>query len=370
MGRKAVCNMAKINIVLADSDELYLNHLSNYLMEHVSTLEVFAFSTKDSLIKFIGDKSNKIDVIAFTEDLMDEAVRTADIPAKVLLSDGTFSELEDFESVNKYQKAESFVKAILLIYAERTGRVEAVSTGDKNTKIIGFYSPIGGSGKTTLALSCAQILAGQGKRVFYLNAEKINSTVDVLNKADSGSLSDLYLTVKTKGANISLRIMANKYTDTDSGVSYINPAESSLEINEITPEEFRRLLTEFEALGEFDYVLVDYDSEFSKEKIKLLDKCDVIIAPITPETTPLTKIRLFIKELGMYDEFTEIKQKFVYVLNKSVAQSNAIVQSSGLAGECEIKANISISPILSDLNNIFHSQNSLGQIMSGILASI
>lgn len=164
--------------------------------------------------------------------------------------------------------------------------------------------------------------------------------------------------------------MANKYTDTDSGVSYINPAESSLEINEITPEEFRRLLTEFEALGEFDYVLVDYDSEFSKEKIKLLDKCDVIIAPITPETTPLTKIRLFIKELGMYDEFAELKQKFVYVLNKSVAQSNAIVQSSGLAGECEIKANISISPILSDLNNIFHSQNSLGQIMSGILASI
>lgn len=362
--------MAKINIALADSDELYLNHLSNYLMEHVNTLEVFAFSTKESLIKFIGDKSNKIDIIAFTEELMDEAVKSADIPAKVLLSDGTFSELEEFKSVNKYQKAEKFVKDILLIYAEKTGRVEAVSNGNKDTKIVGFYSPIGGSGKTTLALSTSQILASQGKRVFYLNVEKINSTVDVLNKAGSGSLSDLYLAVKTKGSNIGIKIMANKYTDTNSGISYMNPAESSLEINEITADEFRRLLTEFENLSEFDYVIVDYDSEFSKEKIKLLEKCDVIVAPFTPENTSLTKAKVFIKELGMYDELKEIKQKTVFVLNKTVEQSNAIVQASGVTTAYEIKASIAMSQRLSDISDILHSGNSLESMMSGILANI
>ncbi len=362
--------MAKINIVLADSDELYLNHLSNYLMEHINTLEVFAFSTKDSLIKFVGDKSNKIDVIAFTEDLMDGTIKVSDIPAKILLSDGTFSALEEFENVNKYQKAENFVKDILLIYAEKTGRVEAVSTGDKDTKIIGFYSPVGGSGKTTLALAAAQSFAQQGKRVFYLNAEKINSTTEVLNKAENGSLSDLYLTVKTKGANISLRIMANKYTDTESGVSYINPPESTLEINEISPDEFKKLMTAFEQLGEFDYVVVDYDSDFSKEKIKLLDKCDVIVAPFTSETTSLSKMKLFVKELGMYDELNEIKSKVRFVLNKSTAQSNATVQNSGLIDDCEIKANVSISPILSDINNILHSGNSLRQLMSGIISGI
>lgn len=362
--------MAKINIILADSDELYLNHLSNYLMEHVNTLEVFSFSTKESLIKFLTDKSNKTDVLAFTEDLIDETIKTADIPVKILLSDGTFSELEEFERVKKYQKAENFVNDILLIYAEKTGHSEAVLTGDKDTKIIGFYSPVGGCGKTALSLAAAHTLAARGKRVFYLNAEKINSTTEALNKAENGSLSDLYLTLKTKGANIGLRIIANKYTDTDSGVSYINPAESSLEINEITPEEFKKLLTEFEKMGEFDYVIIDYDSDFSKEKIKLLDKCDVIIAPFLPETTSLAKIKLFVKELGMYDELKDIKQKVKFVLNKSVAQSNALVQNSGLTNECEIKANISISPILSDINNILHSGNSLTQIMSGIISGV
>ena len=39
-------------------------------------------------------------------------------------------------------------------------------------KIIGLLGP-NGSGKTTLALSSAYALASMGKRVFYLNAEKM-----------------------------------------------------------------------------------------------------------------------------------------------------------------------------------------------------
>lgn len=362
--------MAKIKLVLADSDELYLNHLTNYLMEHVSTLEVFSFSTKESLIKFIGEKSNRIDVIAFTEDLMDGTITVADISAKILLSDGAFSELQDFEIVNKYQKAENFVKDILLIYAEKSGHVEAISSGDKDTKIIGFHSPVGGGGKTVLSLATAHLLSQQGKRVFYLNAEKLNSTVEVLNKGESGSLSDLYLTVKTKGGNIALRIMANKFTEPDSGFSYINPAESSLEINEITPKEFKKLLTEFENLGEFDYVIVDFDSEFSREKAEMLEKCDVIVAPITPELISLTKAKLFAKELGMYDEFRDLRNKYIYVLNKFVGQTNQTLENSGFAGECDVKANVPISPIFSDINNIVNSGSSLLQIMSGIISNI
>lgn len=362
--------MAKINIVIADSDELYLNHLSNYLIEHVNTFEVFSFTTKESLIKFVGDKSNKIDVIAFTEDLMDGTISVANIPAKILLSDGSFTELKDFDIVNKYQKADKFISDILLVFAEKTGRVEAVAMGDKDTKIIGFYSPVGGSGKTTLALSCCHSLALSGKRVFYLNAEKLNSSAEFLNRAPSGSLSDLYLTVKTKGANVGIRIMANKFMDTELNFTYINPAESSLEINELSSDEFKRLIGEFEQLGEFDYVIVDFDSEFTKEKISVLDKCDRIIVPVTPEPLPLAKVKLFIKELSMYDELSDIKQKNMYVLNKISHQSSTIIQNSGIGNECKIKAQISMSPILSDLNNVFHSGNMIVQMMSGITAVI
>lgn len=358
--------MAKINIVIADSDELYLNHLTNYLIEHMNTFEVCSFTTKDNLIKYVGDKSNKIDIIAFTEDLMDGTISVANAPAKILLSDGSFTELEEFETVNKYQKAEKFINDILMIYAEKTGRVEAVSTGDKETKLVGFFSPVGGCGKTTLALAAAYALASQGKRVFYLNAEKLNSTYNILNESSEGSLSDLYLTVKTKGANIGLRIIANKYTDENTNISYINPAESSLEINELTLDELKKLLKEFEQLGEFDTVIVDFDSEFGKEKIDILKCMDKIIIPFTSEGLSLAKTGLFIKELGMYDELREIADKSAFVLNKSNAQSISALQSCGALGNCEIRANIPLTPVFADVKDLLHSENMVLQVMAKV----
>ncbi len=362
--------MAKINLVIADSDELYLNHLTNYLIEHMNTFEVCSFTTKESFVKYVGDKSNKIDIIAFTEDLVDGTISLANAPAKILLSDGTYSEFDQYESVNKYQKAEKFVSDILMIYAEKTGRVEAVSMGDKETKIIGFFSPIGGSGKTTLAVATAYALAQQGKRVFYLNAERINSSAFVLNQGNEGSLSDLYLTVKTKGANVGLRIIANKYTDMNTNISYINPAESSLEINELTVEEFAKLLKEFEQLGEFDFVIVDFDGEFDKEKIKTLSAIDRIFTPFTSEQMSLAKINLYAKELGMYDEFKEIIDKTIWVLNKSNQQSVTALQNSGFLNNYEVKANISVTPIFADLGNLLHAGNNIVPIMGKIIENL
>lgn len=358
--------MAKINIVIADTDELYLNHLTNYLIEHINKFEVFAFTSKESLVRYITDGTNKIDIIAFTEDLMHDAIQNANVPSKILLSDGSYTELSDYDCVNKYQKAEKFVNDILLIYAEKTGHVEVVSMGDKDTKILGFFSPVGGAGKTSLALGTACALAQSGKRVFYLNAEKINSTTDVLNASTSGSLSDLYLSLKTKGANVGLRIVANKYTDSN-GVTYINPAESSLEINELTSDDFVRLIKEFEKLGDFDVVIIDFESEFDKEKAKILTAVDRVFMPYTAEYSSVAKMKLFYKELGMYDEYKELLEKIYPVLNKANAQSGAYLQSSGITGVFETKASIAISPIFAEMKNLIHSGASAIQIFAGIM---
>lgn len=362
--------MAKINIVLADADELYLNHLTNYLMKRVNTFEVFSFTTKNSLDRFISDKSNKVDIIAFAEEFMDDTVASARICTKIVLTDGSFTELPEFDSVNKYQKAESFINNILMIYAEKTGRVEVISDGTKETQLIGFYSPVGGSGKTVLALSTAYALALRGKRVFYLNLENINSTVGVLNKAANGNMSDIYLALKTKGANAQLRIAANKYTDANTGISYINPAESSLEINELTADEALMFLRVFKESGEFDYVIIDFDSECNKEKISALHECDKIILPFYAGETALSKIILFMKELDMYDELAELKEKICAILNKHNNQNNTFLENSGISSVCEVKAAVSLSPVFSDIKNIFHSGEAITQLLGALIEKI
>lgn len=362
--------MAKINIVIADSDELYLNHLTNYLIERMNTFEVYSFTTKESLIKFVGDKSKKIDIIAFTEDLLDGTISVADIPAKILLTDGSFTNLKDFDIVNKYQKADKFINDLLMVYAEKTGRVEAVTTGDKATQVIGFYSPVGGSGKTTLALATAYAEAMSEKRVFYFNAERINSTGNLLGAASSGSMSDVYLSVKTKGANVGLRIIANKYTDPETNITYINSAESSLECNELSVDEFKRLINEFEKLGEFDVVIVDFDSDFSREKIEMLEGFDKIFVPFTTDEPAFSKMRLFLKELEMHEELKEIFSKIFPVLNKANSQSKAVLENSDILKYCEVKATVSLSPVFADINNVLHAGNTVLQSVRQIVENI
>lgn len=362
--------MTKLNLVIADTDELYLNHLTNYLSENVKTFEVFSFTTESSLIKFINENANKIDVIVFAEDFLNEAVGTANIPAKILLSDGSAVKNNGFEIINKYQKAEKFINDILMVYAEKTGRTEVVSRGNKDTRIIGFYSPVGGSGKTTLAVAAAVALSAQGKKVFYLNLERINSVSEVMNEANNGNMSDVYLAVKTKGANIGLKVMANKHTDIRTGVSYINPAESSLEINELNVDEIKKLIKEIDGLREFDVIIADFDGELDRDKISVLECIDKIFVPFTADGLSLYKMKAFIKEINMYDELKELADKACFVLNKSTVQSGNIVGESGILNSAEVKANIALSPIFSDIKNIFHAGEAVASVVSGIIGDI
>lgn len=347
--------MAKINILIADSDELYLNKLTNYLMEKASDFEIYSFTSKESMVKYITDKSNKIDVIAFSEDLLDDAISIANISVKILLSDGSYTEVKDFENINKYQKAEKFINDIRMIYADKTGHIEAVKTGNKSTKIIGVYSPIGGCGKTTISIALAMAIAKRGHKVFYFNCEGINSTVDLFNSAPSGNMSDVYLAIKTKGSNVDLKIIANKYEDSTTNISYINPAESTLELNELTILELKSLIERFGEISQFDVVIVDFDSSFDSRKIELLSVCDDVLMPFSPDLLSINKMNVLMNEFRIHDELEQLFSKIHLFLNKSDIHQNIDLQNSNIIKYKEIEANIAVSSTFYDLKNLAYS---------------
>ena len=355
--------MAKINIVIGDTDELYLNSIVNYIIEHNSSFDVQSFTIKESMLKYIENRSNKIDIIAISDGMTDEKVLQSNIPAKVFLSDGSYFDDNNYEVVNKYQKAEAFLNQILMIYAEKTGRADVVIDGGKSTSVIGFYSPVGGCGKTTLALASAVVLAKKGKRVIYLNLEKINSAAGIVNGAQTGTMSDIYLAKKTKGANVGLRIIANKQILPVLGFNYINPAESSLEINELSSEEIVSLIQDFKQLGEFDYVFADFDGELSNEKITELGVCDKIVAPFSPEQTAVNKMMSFARELSMHEELADLANKIIVILNKATPGVNM-----PQVPEHDIAAVVQFSPILSDIRSGLSSPEHFSSILNDLVS--
>lgn len=152
--------MVKKQLILADRDELYLTNLSNYFMEKNPQLEQNIFTKKEKLIDYL-ENGGSADILAVDEGFADAKLQVlaADM-TKIVLS-SSMEPVEGYEVVKKYQKSESLLNEILLKYAESTGKTDVIR-GKSNTRAVVFYSPAGGSGKTTLSLAYGICLRGSG----------------------------------------------------------------------------------------------------------------------------------------------------------------------------------------------------------------
>lgn len=361
--------MEKIRIILADSDGLYLDKLTNYFIEKTSMFEVYSFTSKESLIRFTKDGENKIDIVLSTEAFIDDIKDNVNIPVKILLSNNSYDDTE-IANINKYQKAEKMIKDILILYAEKTGRMGAILSNKKSTNVIGVYSPVGGCGKTTISLALSRYLASIGKRVFYLNYEIINSTSEFLNCSPKGSFSEVLLSLKTKGANVALQIISNEYKDENLKISYINPSESALELNEITTQEKVALIRQLDTMGEFDSIIIDFDNDFTAEKQELLEACDLILMPFTTDSASLRKMRLLLREAKMRHELDSLFSKVHFAVNKVQNITKFNINDLNIGGLKSSDVIIPLSTVFSDVNNMFYAAETIGDFFRDFVNSV
>jgi len=77
--------MAKIEIVLADRDKIYLEHMARYFMEKAKQCEIATFSSKQSLLQFLSSHG-PIDILLIEPELICEELETFPIAAKIILT--------------------------------------------------------------------------------------------------------------------------------------------------------------------------------------------------------------------------------------------------------------------------------------------
>ena len=65
--------MIKAKMILADSDEMYLNSLSDYFIEHAPQFELSIFSQEDKLLKYLKN-GGSADIF-----VVDEAMATQEL---------------------------------------------------------------------------------------------------------------------------------------------------------------------------------------------------------------------------------------------------------------------------------------------------
>lgn len=311
--------MARLKLIIADTDETYIESIADYLMLNYSQkFQVSSFTDKQCLIEYLsGD--NKVDILLIESSLYSDDIPRANIDNVILLTpEKAPSATEDYYTICKYQKGDKIVSDIFNIYAQKGEGEQLSVTGDKNTKLIAVYSPIGGAGKTTIATSCAIQCAQRRLKVFYLNLEDFQSTPLFCDCKGDYNLSNILYYLKDKSNNLQLRIEGTKLIDSEYNLHYFAPPESLLDLQDSKPEELRTLLDEFRSMGQYDIVFVDMSSSFDDRNIAILEACDEILLVLPQDAVSDIKVELFAKEMNILQErrgidFTE---KINMVLNK------------------------------------------------------
>ncbi|MDR2939635.1 MAG: hypothetical protein LBV08_04865 [Clostridiales bacterium] len=176
--------MGAINLVLADKDDDFLNKISKYIIDKRLGFSVAVFTDKDALLEYLQE--DVVDILLIDETFADhEYIVHANAKSVILMTTKNNFIYPGFHSIKKFQKSENFLQEMTDIFygkdsAENINIEKEVKERDirdtSETKVVGFYSPTGGSGNTSIALAFAASAANDGGNSFYINLEKFNSS--------------------------------------------------------------------------------------------------------------------------------------------------------------------------------------------------
>lgn len=314
--------MNKLSLVIVDHDEIYLEYLNKFLSStYKGKFEITCFSDDKIFLEYISTVRKK-DILLISKDIYDENTDTID--AKVILKLVEGNEiLEDKEKViHKYKDIKNIYDIALKEYlGSNPKKTLKVSVENADTKIVTVYSPVGGSGKSLIAASLSSNLSQNGKKVFYLNLEDIQSTEEYFSGNGKSSLSDIIFEVKDKASNFIEKLNSIINTDTSTGVKYLNCTDNILDIEDMDQDDMKWLLEQLLKTKIYDYIVIDTVSKYNSVYDIVLNTSDIVITPILNNKTSINKVEKFIKNQSELD-------KYYFVQNMN--NENSIMQVSAL----------------------------------------
>ncbi|HHW48870.1 MAG TPA: chromosome partitioning protein [Clostridiaceae bacterium] len=312
--------MQILNLVVADTDKLYAESLTNFLSLYShQKFQVSCFTKLHGLIEFLAGNDRKVDILLISSDLFTDEIKLDCANTVIILTKGEINgKVNGFYSINKYQNADIIANKITGIFSEGDKHNILPVHERKKAKVIAVYSPIGSSGKTCMAVSLSIQSARRGMTVLYLNFENVQTTPLLFNTSYEVSLSDLLYHIKDPGSKLHLKIEGTRCIDPETRIHYFAPPDRLTELEEITPDEIRRFIKELRAMGQYDLVFLDMSSSFNMFNIALLEECDEIFYVSLQDRVSRLKAGLVLNEMRLLSERNgyPLFDKITFILNK------------------------------------------------------
>ena len=276
--------MSKPMVVLADPDAAYLEPLEVRLFEDLGDHAEVESITDAAYLREFLEKPHDIEALVICEEWLGLGIDRQNANAVIVLTedddDGHTGRL-DVDYLYKYSN-------LALVYGKlmsTSPRLRPDESGGKARQLL-FYSPQGGSGKTTCALAVAACLREQYKRVLYVDAENLQTFGSLLKSAPEASQSMVRALRQMTGnpfENLREFVQSDLF-------DYLPPVRACLSTCGIDPDVYRRFALAACESGEYDYVVVDTDSSLDARKLALISSADVVVVPLMDDLQVSSKV--------------------------------------------------------------------------------
>ncbi|MBQ7774491.1 MAG: AAA family ATPase [Lachnospiraceae bacterium] len=283
-----------ISIAIADINRNYLERLVEVLQEY-EDLSVSIFTNAERLEEALQAKH--YDIVLFDPDICDKKMSFYNTKMSVCLYSDEARNAQLYPECNKvlkYQRISRIYKDIVKAYADKVGNW-ADFDKSQNTRLVAVYSPIGGSGKTTIALAIASKLTALGKTVLFLSMEQLDSTACVNAHTEEEDGITMLLQAVVENSNFELKLKGSTKKGFN-GIYYVEGFERIVDYNTVDKEEMYSVVDKIRKSGSYDVVIVDMGSCYDAMCQAVFEQADNILIVERAGELPARKMEMFAQQ--------------------------------------------------------------------------
>ena len=274
-------------LVIFDEDEEYVHSLMEYIGDKKGLpFNIEAFSDFDRYEKYMKERG--ADILLISPDALQSLDSNAKVNKTIIFSDGdAVSEMDDIACIYKYQSVDNILGEVLDYYSQSGISKGYLALGrGKTTEIIGVYSPVGRSQKTSFAMTLGHVLA-EDKETLYMYFEDFSGLSSVVNREFRQDLSDLMYHYRMSPDSIGVKLKA--IACNIHGLDVIPPMNYSIDLRNIGSSLWRQLIEDIASTGIYEVVVVDL-SNMVGDVFEVLSVCNTIYMPVRQDRISMSKI--------------------------------------------------------------------------------
>lgn len=307
--------MAKKNIVFVSFDEEYIATIEYKFAKLIEDKASVEFITDKTGYSRIMNMPKKIDVLILPEGTRIEHPEFFSKTKIYCLTENDQTTSSD--CIYKYLSIKSIVEKI-----DSNLISDTVVDNDRGTKVVGVFSPAGGSGNTLTALSIAYRLKKKGKHVLYISTTPYQDFTYYMQYEDVlGTAFGYQCSINIKNA---LKLVQSEIRNEE--FDFLPPFKNLPVSYQVKFSTYAQIINYLKNKNTYDYIVVELSPEIEADKLIFLKACERTVLVTTQGRVAVTKLEKFLENMLDYNSGVAIlcnrydRNQIDYLSNSEVAR--------------------------------------------------